>query len=222
MQKYRTARYKPDWAEGALENILFHPNLHPKTGEKKKRKKKIIWEKIRASHGSAIFGLESGYGSRRSFKAADGSSKASSWATWDPKKSTAANRRTRKIAPHDVREAMQIWCPWSQDQFFSTWRAFFTSAGKNDMEGPSLDAQSTEEVPADGPPTPRGTSERLGPRQKRHPKANPLRINTRKPKIVVARHHQSALEGLTNLHHRLWICWGFRALQGSAPAPARK
>lgn len=40
MQKYRTARYKPDWAEGALENILFHPNLRPKTGEKKKRKKK--------------------------------------------------------------------------------------------------------------------------------------------------------------------------------------
>lgn len=40
MQKYRTARYKPDWAEGALENILFHPNLHPKTGEKKKRKKR--------------------------------------------------------------------------------------------------------------------------------------------------------------------------------------
>lgn len=41
------------------------------------------------------------------------------------------------------------------------------------MEGPSLDAQSTEEVPADGPPTPRGTSERLGPRQKKAPEGKP-------------------------------------------------
>uniref|UniRef100_A0A7C9E3U3 HTH myb-type domain-containing protein n=1 Tax=Opuntia streptacantha TaxID=393608 RepID=A0A7C9E3U3_OPUST len=154
LQKYRTARYKPDSSEGSSEKksepLTDLHSLDLKAGmdltealRLQMEVQKRLHEQLEIQRNLQLRIEEQGKYLQMMFE--------------KQCKSGAGNLKTNSSGAAEPSAQVSPPC-----------------VGEKDMEGPSLQARSAEELPADAPPTPRGSCKRLGPGQKKAPEGKPF------------------------------------------------